>query len=82
MRSVANKVVFGLLISKVLTACVQPITAVDNVAQSSALSQKQQLTAPCQAAVKQLEQAIDNNQKNDLKQLKNNIELHCVWRKY
>ncbi|MEP1447037.1 MAG: hypothetical protein ABJK37_13065 [Paraglaciecola sp.] len=42
---------------------------------------KQAFGEKCEDAKYQLDKAVEEGQTSDLRELKNNIELHCVWRR-
>ena len=68
-------VVFGL------SACAKPIA---NSADPSELKQnnsKYVLGEKCKEAKYQLDKTVEEGQLSDLRHLKRNIELYCVWRR-
>ncbi|MBL4631228.1 MAG: hypothetical protein JKY14_08730 [Paraglaciecola sp.] len=81
MRNVI--LVTSLLLALILTlsACVQPIAVANDSPERESNETEQVLTEKSANAKYQLEKTVEEGQLSDLRYLKNNIELHCVWRR-
>jgi len=58
-----------------LSACVQQPAGSSKDKSIYALGEK------CKNAKFQLDRSVEEGQKSDLRELKRNIEIHCVWRR-
>jgi type IV pilus biogenesis protein CpaD/CtpE len=64
-----------------LSACAQNNGKQSNTQQQDQTSPKP-LSEKCKNAKDELDKAVQSGQRNDLHELKRNIELYCVWRRY
>lgn len=74
-----HRFVSVVILSIGLVACAQ------KSAQQTEMSQHPEqppVSEKCQQAKQDLEKAVEAGQRNDLHELKRNIELYCVWRRY
>lgn len=76
-----NMMLLSSILVLALSACAQPIVG---AAQPSAQQQndgQQALGKKCKDAKYQFDKTVEEGQTSDLRELKRNIELHCVWRR-
>lgn len=74
------KLLVSLLVV-VLSACAQPRVGLSDPTELKKDGTKQAFGEKCEDAKYQLEKTVEEGQKSDLRELKRNIELHCVWRR-
>lgn len=78
MRSVF--LLSGLLIVG-LSACVQPRVGATDPSELEKNDSGYAFGEKCEEAKYQLDKAVEEDQSSDLRALKRNLELHCVWRR-
>jgi hypothetical protein len=64
-----------------LSACAQPIVVAADPSELQQNNGKHAFGEKCTDAKYQLDKAVEEGQTSDLRELKRNIELHCVWRR-
>jgi hypothetical protein len=64
-----------------LSACAQPRAVVANPSVIEKNDTKNVLGEKCEDAKYQLDKTVEEGQLSDLRELKRNIELYCVWRR-
>ena len=64
-----------------LNACAQPRVGLSDPTELKGNSNKQAFGEKCEDAKYQLEKSVEEGQTSELRELKRNIELHCVWRR-
>jgi hypothetical protein len=64
-----------------LSACVQPRVGATDPSGLEKNDSSHAFGEKCEEAKYQLDKAGEEGQLSDLKHLKKNIELHCVWRR-
>ncbi|WP_340676648.1 hypothetical protein [Paraglaciecola sp.] len=69
-----------VLCTVLLTACVQNKNKMAESQQDTGINKP--LSEKCQEAKQDFDKAVQTGQNNDLRELKRNIELYCVWRRY
>ena len=70
--------VFGVYL---LSACAQQKSNLATPKQEGEINSKP-LSANCLHAKQELDKAVQAGEHNSLHELKRNIELYCVWRRY
>ncbi|MFQ3198382.1 MAG: hypothetical protein ACJAUL_001625 [Paraglaciecola sp.] len=76
-----NTILLTSLLVLGLSACVEQrvVSAVPNKLEKNDI--KHPLSGKCEDAKNQLNKTVEGGQLNDLRELKRNIELYCVWRR-
>lgn len=75
-----NTMLLSSFLLLALTACAQSKSAADQTkAEQSDLIHP--LSKKCEDAKHQLDKTVEGGQQTDLRELKRNIELYCIWRK-
>lgn len=69
------------LLALCLTACSQPRVVYADPSELKKSEINQAFGEKCEDAKYQLEKTVEAGQLSDLRELKRNIELHCVWRR-
>lgn len=64
-----------------LSACVQPRVVATDPSGFDKNNSGHVFGEKCVNAKHQLEEAVEEDQTSDLRELKRNIELHCLWRR-
>lgn len=64
-----------------LSACAQPKTVPTDPTKFEPYNTKQPFAEKCADAKIQLDKTVEGGQLSDLRELKRNIELYCVWRR-
>ena len=64
-----------------LSACAQN-NVKHNETQQQGQAGAKPLSDKCKNAKDELDKAVQSGQRNDLHELKRNIEIYCVWRRY
>ncbi len=64
-----------------LSACAQPIVVSADPSELEKNGTKQRFSEKCVDAKYQLDKTVEAGQLSDLRELKRNIELYCVWRR-
>jgi hypothetical protein len=64
-----------------LSACSQSRVGLADPTELKNEDSKQALGEKCEDAKYQLEKTVEEGQTSNLRELKRNIELHCVWRR-
>jgi hypothetical protein len=62
-----------------LSACTQPRIVVAEPSELKQSNTKQVLGEKCENAKYQLDKTVEEGQLSNLRELKRNIELYCVW---
>lgn len=70
-------ILFALVITAI-SACAQPRVV---SADPSEITEQNPLTEKCENAKQQLDKSVAEGQLSDLRELKRNIELYCLWRR-
>ncbi|WP_293749813.1 hypothetical protein [uncultured Paraglaciecola sp.] len=76
-----NKKLLVSLLVVFLSACAQPRVGLSDPTELKKNSAKQAFGEKCEDAKYQLEKSVEEGQTSELRELKRNIELHCVWRR-
>lgn len=76
-----NLMLFTCFMLLVLTACAQPKVVSDVPAEVTRNNIKQDFGEKCENAKYQLEKTVEEGQLTNLRELKRNIELYCIWRR-
>ncbi|MFT5676439.1 MAG: hypothetical protein ACI808_002384 [Paraglaciecola sp.] len=64
-----------------LSACAQPRVVVVDPSELEQNDSKHAFSEKCEDAKYQLDKAVEEGQTSDLRELKRQIELYCVWRR-
>jgi hypothetical protein len=64
-----------------LSACAQSRVGLSDPTELEKGDSKQAFGEKCEDAKYQLEKTVEEGQTSNLRELKRNIELHCVWRR-
>jgi hypothetical protein len=74
-----------MLLSSILvlsfSACTQPRVVVADPSEIQQNDGRQAFGKKCEDAKYQLEKTVEEGQTSNLRELKRNIELYCVWRR-
>jgi hypothetical protein len=64
-----------------LSACAQPRMVATDPSELKKNDNNYAFSEKCEDAKYQLEKTVEEGQLSDLRELKRNIELYCVWRR-
>ena len=64
-----------------LSSCAQPSVTSTEQTKINKNDHKQVLSEKCENAKYQLDKTVEEGQLSNLRELKRNIELYCVWRR-
>lgn len=73
-----RNLLLNIILIMVLSACAQQAVEPSD---SSKDPQIYTVGEKCENAKYQLDKSIEEGQRTDLRELKRNIELHCLWRR-
>jgi hypothetical protein len=76
-----RNVLLNCLIVLCLSACAQPRVVVADPTEGGKSNIKQAFGEKCEDAKYQLDKTVQEGQLSELRELKRNIELYCVWRR-
>ena len=76
-----NEMLFACFIMLGLTACAQPKVVAADPTELGKNGINQAFGEKCEDAKYQLDKTVQEGQLSELRELKRNIELYCVWRR-
>ncbi|MFT4940554.1 MAG: hypothetical protein ACI88A_003611 [Paraglaciecola sp.] len=76
-----NTMLLSSLLVLGLSACAEPRVVSANPTKLEQNDIKYQFNGKCEDAKYQLDRTVEGGQLFDLRELKRNIELYCVWRR-
>jgi PBP1b-binding outer membrane lipoprotein LpoB len=75
-----SRIINVILLVLVLAACVQKKSETAESQGDSGINKP--LSEKCQSAKQDLDSAVQAGDRDNLHELKRNIEIYCVWRRY